>query len=138
MSFAPATVINQGRGSVAHTSLEELTERCEVATTTLDAFVAEKGITRLDFMKIDIQGGEAMLLDGARRVLTELGPDIIMELSEEDLAAAGRTPADVLGQLETFGYSVYALNLNGTRSVRRRPNDRGHPVHADVFATKRA
>jgi FkbM family methyltransferase len=43
----------------------------EVGTTTLDAFCAAKGIERIDVLKLDVQGAELSVLEGARRMLTE-------------------------------------------------------------------
>lgn len=40
-----------------------------VALTTLDAFCAEQGIARIDFLKLDIEGHELAALKGARDLL---------------------------------------------------------------------
>jgi FkbM family methyltransferase len=41
-----------------------------VKTTTLDTFRAEQGIGRIDLLKVDAQGAELSILDGAEQTLT--------------------------------------------------------------------
>jgi FkbM family methyltransferase len=114
MAVAPAVVGNQGMGSLVNTTHHLLSDRCTVRTATLDAFVTEHNITRIDFMKVDIQGAEPLLLDGGPHVFGTLGPDLIMEVSPKDMAAIGRSGSDVLGRLESYGYAVHGLSPDGT------------------------
>ncbi len=41
----------------------------EAQTQTLDAFCAERGITAIDFLKIDVEGAEHRVLKGARQLI---------------------------------------------------------------------
>jgi FkbM family methyltransferase len=43
----------------------------DVSVTTIDDFCIEKSIDRIDILKLDIQGGELMALEGAKRKLTD-------------------------------------------------------------------
>lgn len=47
-----------------------------IATTTLDDFVQENSIKRIDFIKSDIEGFERNLLRGARNTLAEFAPKL--------------------------------------------------------------
>lgn len=47
-----------------------------VEATTLDEFVAENKIPRVDFIKADIEGSERMMLRGARNILKEFAPKL--------------------------------------------------------------
>ena len=49
----------------------------EVPATTLDAFVASRGIDSISLLKIDVEGFETLVLRGARRVLEEIRPAAI-------------------------------------------------------------
>lgn len=49
----------------------------EVPILTLDRFCAERGITRIDLLKLDAQGYELRILDGARDLLNRQGVPII-------------------------------------------------------------
>ena len=50
----------------------------EVKITTIDVFVAEKNLSRVDFIKIDTEGYEAKILRGARETIKKYKPVIAM------------------------------------------------------------
>jgi FkbM family methyltransferase len=62
-------------------------ERSEVKVeaTTLDAFCAERGLVP-DFIKIDVEGAELMVVRGMRSVLRSAKPRLMVEMTEEDEA----------------------------------------------------
>lgn len=47
-----------------------------IAITTLDKFVEEEKLTRVDFIKADIEGAERDMLRGATNVLKTLAPKL--------------------------------------------------------------
>jgi len=51
-------------------------DKIEVDCITLDAFVEQNNISKVDFIKADIEGAERLLLKGARRILKEFAPKI--------------------------------------------------------------
>lgn len=76
----------------------------EVLITTLDTFVEERKIRKLDFLKVDLDGHEPMFLEGAQNTLNNFRPIILTEISQESLYAAGSTAWDFVNKLEHFGY----------------------------------
>jgi hypothetical protein len=50
----------------------------EIAITTLDKFVQEHNLKRIDFIKADIEGSERDMLKGARSVLKEFAPKLAL------------------------------------------------------------
>lgn len=48
----------------------------EVRVTTLDTFVLEKNIDKIDFIKADIEGAEREMLRGATRILRDFAPKL--------------------------------------------------------------
>ncbi|MEW6090842.1 MAG: FkbM family methyltransferase [Pseudomonadota bacterium] len=78
----------------------------EVHLTTLDSFVAENGIGRIDFIKADIEGWEPHFLRGALTSIGRFRPAIMLEVNER--AEAG-TPdgKGVFEILEPFGYAIF-------------------------------
>ena len=55
-----------------------------VTATTLDKIVQEKGVSP-DCIKIDVEGGEAAVLEGARRVLRECRPIVFVATHSQDV-----------------------------------------------------
>jgi hypothetical protein len=56
-------------------------ERVTVPVTTLDALVAEYALPRVDFIKIDVEGHETEVLDGARATLARWQPVVMLEFN---------------------------------------------------------
>ncbi|MEI8082767.1 MAG: FkbM family methyltransferase, partial [Actinomycetes bacterium] len=61
----------------------------EVEMTTLDDFVAHQGLTRLDLLKIDVEGTERQVLDGSWSVIEEFNPIVLIEFNAWTLIAFG-------------------------------------------------
>jgi FkbM family methyltransferase len=78
-------------------------ESIEVEGITLDHFVFREGNAPPDFIKIDVEGAEANVLRGGKRLLDEVKPLMILELHTP------QTSADVLEILTIFGYQFYEL-----------------------------
>jgi hypothetical protein len=75
-----------------------------IALTTLDAFAEEAGLTRLDFLKADVEGWEVRMLQGGVKTLARFRPALFLELHSEHLARAGSTAAEVWTLLAPLGY----------------------------------
>jgi FkbM family methyltransferase len=77
-----------------------------VETVTLDEFCRSRGIARVDFVRMDVEGHEAAIVDGAAHILkTSPGCVVFMELHSGLLREIGRTPEAMLRQLETLGFA---------------------------------
>ncbi len=50
----------------------------KISITTIDSFVAEHAISRIDFIKIDTEGYEAKILQGARETIKKWKPIVAM------------------------------------------------------------
>lgn len=74
---------------------------------TLDSAVAEIGLSRVDCIKLDIDGHECAMLRGAREVLRRWHPTIIMELAPYVLEEHGASLGELLQLLAAHGYLLY-------------------------------
>lgn len=85
-----------------------------VPLITLDSYFAPG--SRVDFIKMDIQGAEQAALAGAKRVLTE-NPDIVIaaEYWAEGLREYGGDPAAMLHDLVAMGFRLSLIGAPGTR-----------------------
>jgi FkbM family methyltransferase len=79
-----------------------------VTTTTLDAFVAAEGLTRVALVKIDVEGHEAAVLKGAEATLAGLRPAVVMETGH-DSPEARRAIAELMIRLR---YDLVGLLLD--------------------------
>lgn len=81
-----------------------------VPTTTLDEYVAEVGLERLDFVKIDIEGAEVAALEGGRNTLSRFRPLLIVEYNRDTMQRAGSSWERLDTLLDEFGYDRFVYN----------------------------
>ncbi len=113
---------NLGMASLVSPSAQ-LADAVDVPTLTLDEFVAERRLERIDLIKVDIQGAEPLFLEGARGSLERHAPDLLMEISPEDLAGLGWDGRRLVEAVEQVGYEGYALSSRGHLGGRIRSRD---------------
>lgn len=84
-----------------------------VHAVTLDQLVPfEKG-PQPSLVKIDVQGAEMMVLQGAATILSRAGPALFIELDEAALNKFGSSIAAILNHLLGYGYEPYWLARSG-------------------------
>lgn len=80
-------------------------ETLRVETVTLDEFCHSRGIKAVDFVRMDVEGHEAAVVDGATNIL-KASPACVLfiELHSAMLRSIGRSPEALLGQLKSLGF----------------------------------
>lgn len=88
------------------------TEELEsVPVTTLDQWACGDGMPAVDFVKVDIEGGEWRMLRGAEEVLRANPRVVLLFESEPDWCRrSGCRQEDSFGFLESLGFGLYAWN----------------------------
>ncbi len=83
--------------------------------TTLDKAVAEAGLPVPRLIKIDTEGAEQRILEGAGALLRDRRvPYVVAELHEFGLEQMGGSQAGLRGLMEEFGYATFLLNHDGS------------------------
>jgi FkbM family methyltransferase len=85
-------------------SSNDLERRADIDVIRLDDWAHAHAVNRIDFMKMDIEGGEFHALQGAQEMLSRFRPIIVAELNTVCLARDHRKPEDVLALLRGLGY----------------------------------
>jgi FkbM family methyltransferase len=80
-----------------------------VEAVRLDDLVQDKGILRPSLVKIDVQGAEMLVLQGAAEILKLSAPALFVELQEEGLKRFETSVAAILDHLSQHGYEPYWL-----------------------------
>ena len=94
-------------------------EQREIAVTTVDQFMRERQVSQIDLLKLDVQGAELLVLQGARAALEARSVRLIYtEVEFVPLYQHQALFGDVLSYLTTAGYVFYNLynlyyGLNG-------------------------
>ena len=71
-----------------------------VQADTLDNIVDGK----VDFLKMDVEGAEALVFSGATRIMTEDRPVLMIELSNQNIEMSGHTLQEYQVYFKTIGY----------------------------------
>lgn len=66
-------------------------------------------VTRLDVLKIDVEGAELLVLKGAEKLLARFRPIIAFESAEESTASFGHSTTDAKRLLAERGYRLFKL-----------------------------
>ncbi len=93
----------------------EFTKSIKVACTTVDAFCAANGVEQVDLLKIDTEGHEVAVLDGARETLRERGVRFVFLEYETVLPlpnTVGGALAPAAERLEPLGFRLVASYPN--------------------------
>lgn len=102
-----------------------------VQLTTLDAFCDAQRLTRLDAIKIDVEGFEERVLLGGRRALLRWRPVLLIELEPARLHDKGTSVERVVLLLEELGYALFVSRRRILEPLRELPE--GDDAQINVF-----
>jgi len=106
-----------GKGTGTGTGRLSDAGELEVRTMTLDDVAAERALLP-DFLKIDVEGAEERVLDGAARILHEKKPVLFLSTHGAQIHAR------CCKRLEALGYAlspIFGQRLEGATEVMARP-----------------
>jgi len=99
---------------VVHTEESKHPVHCGVAKETqnvpcvsLDDYVAQEGVNKVDVIKIDTDGHELNVLKGARQILTKFHPKIIFETGVYIMDERNISFKDYAGFFQNHRYTLY-------------------------------
>lgn len=120
-----------GRNSLAR--VDDQVKNYEVVLVrTLDSMLSELGVTKVNFIKVDAEGADELVLRGAQVTLTTFKPAVLFEYNPSASSAMDLEPHGTGKLLASLGYSFYQLR-----------NEELHPVSlsdlngGNVFALHR-
>jgi FkbM family methyltransferase len=115
LSSAPAKLEMQVfKDASSHNSLHGRPDRTadqtiQIELTTLDDYCAQHGIERIHFLKIDTEGHEVAVLQGAVHMLTRRAIDAIQFEYASNYILARTYLKDVFDLLQPHGYRIYRI-----------------------------
>ncbi len=115
-----------GFSSLKDTSRKVIRKKIEVSCTTLDEYVLKNNVNKIDFLKIDIEGAEKLMLTGATDALKSRKLKLIfIELINLNLSIFNESVESVVLLLKSFGYSPFVVDgkLNELRPFEKKDYD---------------
>lgn len=89
-------------------------EKIIVDSTTLDSFLEYKKINKVNFIKIDIEGGEPFAFKGMKKIINNSSTiSIISEFNPEAIEQSNKNPKDFLNEIRKNGLKTYAIKEKG-------------------------
>jgi FkbM family methyltransferase len=82
-------------------------EEVPVPVDTMDALVSRTGLTRLDFIKIDVEGGELHVLHGGEGTIKEFRPALLVEIEARHTARYQYAPEAITDWFAERDYAMY-------------------------------
>lgn len=105
-------------------------ERVEVET--LDTLAGRLGLSRIDVIKIDVEGAEGSVLAGARQTLASWRPILLLEVNDVALRAQGNSADALLALLRSeLKYEILAYSDS---TGRPEPWSPGQPISSNIVA----
>jgi FkbM family methyltransferase len=107
---------NFGGSSLRWDSAAAQLPRAPVTVAALDDYLDRIGVTTVDVLKIDVEGAELDVIEGACRTLGA-NPSIVLvvEFLRENPLRFGRTIEDLEARLRELGFLLFTLTPDGLR-----------------------
>ena len=85
-------------------------------TVRLDDYVSRFPLKRVDLVKLDVEGGEREVLQGASTVLAKFRPIFICEVLDATTQAWGYEAREIIQFLESLGFNWFDIRSDGSIS----------------------
>jgi FkbM family methyltransferase len=129
----PVDSMGAGDGHVAGENDKDERHIVETEVTTLDALTEREGLQRLDFVKIDVEGFEWPVLQGAVQTFSRFRPVVCFEFNTD---YTGRGAGDPEALREYFGKLDYEVAVITRRGLKLLGKD-AWPDSANLLARPR-
>jgi len=80
-----------------------------IEATSLDDWYQNLGSPEIRAIKIDAEGSEPFILEGAGRLIAKARPFLIVELNEQLLREGGGSKKDIIATLKEKRYRLFAI-----------------------------
>lgn len=104
--YSPANTVSSSSRNIMEIE-DAVTIDCQAST--IDDFVSENNITKLDFIKCDVEGAELFVYKGGTKTFTELKPIIFTEMLRKWAAKFDYHPNDIVKLFAGLDYKCFVI-----------------------------
>jgi len=103
-----------GCNSIRLPDVAQPVQRLRVRLDQVDAYLERNRIETVDFMKLDAEGAELQILEGAERLLTHVPrPVILAEVQDLRTRPWGYEASEILRHLDLRGFCLHRISPSG-------------------------
>ena len=103
-----------GCNSLRAPDVDQPTIPVKVKIEPLDNFLAQAGVKKIDFVKLDVEGAEQSVLKGGEKYFSSAErPVILAEISDIRTKAWGYAAHEIVSWLAQRGFEWFSVNENG-------------------------
>ncbi|MGA9142691.1 MAG: FkbM family methyltransferase [Candidatus Acidiferrales bacterium] len=102
------------RGGLQSPTSHDRVMETSVETVRLDEYVSRFSLDRIDIVKLDVEGGELEVLQGASNVLTKLRPTFICEVLDAATQAWGYDAREIVLKFQNHGFKWFEFRTDGS------------------------
>jgi FkbM family methyltransferase len=113
-SFFQVVAGDPTRNGLKPPATDDSVAKITVNTVSLDQYMKETGLSRVDVMKLDVEGGEMEALRGAEKLFHTFRPVLICELLDETTRVWGYNACEIVSLLKGAGYQWFECRKDGT------------------------
>jgi len=91
-------------------NFDESGSKTEVDVVSLDEFILENNLPKIDLLKIDIEGAEAIAFKGMKNILNQEHLQMFVEFFPDGLKRTGFDPISFLKDIANFGFTIFDID----------------------------
>ena len=113
--FFVATGGAEGFSGLQPPAVRAPVQTVSVKVTSVDSYLQNRQIQGVDFVKVDVEGGELDVFKGAQNLLRgKMRPVILCELQDKRTKAWGYTASETAALVQSFGFEWFHALNDGT------------------------
>lgn len=103
-------------GSFTAGKVSNTVKKLTCKAITLDSYALDKNLTRIDIIKMDIEGAEKFAIEGAMEVIKKFRPIIFIEINKTACQLMGYSTNELISPFLQINYKVYRLGSSVAES----------------------
>jgi FkbM family methyltransferase len=107
-----------GNASSVNLSTESNPEIIKCDVDTMDNFIKEQNVTKLDFIKIDIEGAELFAFEGGINTIKKFKPIVFTEMLRKWSAKFGYHPNKIIEIFNKINYNCFVVKENRLEIIK--------------------
>ncbi|MBY0244244.1 MAG: FkbM family methyltransferase [Sphingobacteriaceae bacterium] len=122
LSFFYSPNITGASSSVNITENENML-KLECQTNTIDLFIKEQNISKLDFIKCDVEGAELLVYKGGAESIEKYKPIVFTEMLRKWALKFDYHPNDIIDFFTKLGYKCFVASEGRLKSIEKVTDD---------------